>query len=96
MTVITLPLAERDLEETFDHYEAQRAGLGEEFLVEFRRAVDRILTHPNASQKMDDLHRRCRLHRFPYGVMYHIDETQQEIVISAVIHMHRKPQDWYR
>ena len=96
MIVITLPLAERDLEETFDHYEVIRAGMGEEFLIEFRRAVDRILTHPNAWQKMDDLHRRCQLHRFRYGVMYHVDETRQEIVISAVIHMHRKQQDWYR
>jgi toxin ParE2 len=65
VTVVLLAFAERDLEDIFDHYEAARSGLGEEFLIEFRRAVDRILTHPNAWQRMDDTYRRCKMHRFP-------------------------------
>jgi len=96
MTVITLTTAERDLEDAFDRYEAARPGLGDEFLTELRRAVDRILTHPNAWQRMDATYRRCRLHRFPYGVMYRVDEDAQLIVVTTVLHMHRKHEDWYR
>jgi hypothetical protein len=51
MIVVTTSAADGDLEDAFDHYEAVRAGLGDEFLTEFRHAVERILEHPNAWQK---------------------------------------------
>ena len=96
MTVVTLSSAERDLEDAFEHYHAIRPELGDDFLAEFRRAVDRILTHPNAWPQMDQTYRRSRFHRFPYGVMYRVDEPTQQIVVTSVMHLHRKPQDWYR
>ena len=36
--------------------------------------------------------RRCLLKRFPYGVIYHLDE--QEILVIAIAHLHRKPEFW--
>jgi hypothetical protein len=36
--------------------------------------------------------RRCRLRRFPYGVIYHADEM--EILVVAVAHAHRRPDYW--
>ena len=96
MIAVTTSAADGDLDDAFDYYEAIRAGLGDEFLIEFRRAVDRILEHPNAWQKMNERNRRCQLHRFPYGVMYHLDEAANQIVIKAVMHMQRDPQRWYR
>jgi len=36
--------------------------------------------------------RRCRLHRFPYSVIYTQDGA--DILVLAVAHQHRKPGYW--
>ena len=41
MTVRLLAGTETDLEKAFDYYEASRAGLGTDFVTEFRRAAER-------------------------------------------------------
>jgi plasmid stabilization system protein ParE len=86
---------EEDLEETFNYYQSLRSGLGHEFIDEFRHAVERMLEHPNAWQPLDETYRRCRLHRFPYGVVYRYDAATEDIVIVAVMHLSRQP-GWWR
>jgi len=73
MTAFLLSGAEQDMEDAFDYYEARRSGLGHELIEEFRKGVDRILGHPGAWQRLDDVYRRYRLHRFPYGIIYRVD-----------------------
>ena len=36
--------------------------------------------------------RRCLTNRFPFGVIYQIIEKQ--IVVIAVMHLHKKPDYW--
>jgi plasmid stabilization system protein ParE len=36
--------------------------------------------------------RRCRTHRFPYGIIY--QAKRDEILIVAVAHLHREPDNW--
>ena len=95
MTASLLDAAAQDLEDAFDYYERQRHELGHELLHEFRRGVDRILQFPNAWQRLDDVYRRYRLHRFPYGIIYRVDRPANQIVIVCVMHLSRKP-DWWR
>jgi len=94
MTAGMLPEAEEDLERAFDHYERSRAGLGSDMVDEFRRGVQRILEHPNAWHPMDETYRRYRLHRFPYGIIYRIDAAANVVMIVAVMHLSRKPDEW--
>lgn len=94
MTVLALDEAAQDLEQAFNYYEHQRRGLGQEMIEEFRRGVDRILQFPGAWQRMDDTYRRYRLHRFPYGIIYRVDETANQIVIVCFMHLSRKPDSW--
>jgi toxin ParE2 len=89
MTVIMLPGAEAELDDVFEFYEAARAGLGLQLITQFRAAVDRILTYPRGWQALDETYRRCRLHRFPYGIVYKIDG--ETIRIVAFGHLHREP-----
>jgi plasmid stabilization system protein ParE len=92
MTVEVHDEAEQELREAFDWYEAQRQGLGDEFVEEFRRAVARIIAFPRAWQRLSKRTRRCRLNRFPYGVVYQL--RREAILIVAVIHLHRRPGYW--
>ena len=58
---------------------------------EFRRALDRMIKHPHAWQPLDETYRRCRLHRFPYGIVYRIDAAADEILIVAIMHLNDRP-----
>ena len=86
--------AEVELDAAVEYYNQQRAGLGEEFIAEVRRAVEQVLGYPLAWQLIDprDGIRRCRLNRFPYGLVYTI---QGDIALAlAVMHVRRKPEYW--
>jgi plasmid stabilization system protein ParE len=95
VTAIILAEAEGDVEGAFNYYQEQRSGLGVEFLGEFRRGIEQILTHPDAWQAMDAIYRRYRLHRFPYGIIYRIDPKLPQIIVVATMHLSQKP-GWWR
>jgi len=85
-----------DLTEAFDHYETQLDGLGVDFLEEFRRAVDLIIANPGAWHLVEPPYRRCRFHRFPYGILYRVDQTRHRVIVLAVMHLARRPEAWRR
>src|SRR5207245_8798121 len=88
-----LEIAEIELDEAIQWYESQAPGLGNAFLIEVLAAADRIAHYPGAWQSLDDQVRRCRLSRFPYGLIYAIESD--DILVLAVAHLHRKP-DYFR
>jgi plasmid stabilization system protein ParE len=74
-------------------YESNRSGLGREFLDEIDATVQRILANPEAWQVLEDGIRRCRLKRFPYGIIYTRIENGTVLIVS-VMHLHRRPSSW--
>jgi plasmid stabilization system protein ParE len=92
MNVRLLPAAQVELEEAIHWYTQQAPGLGDSFLVEFLRTVQLIERHPLGWHPLSNQTRRCRLRRFPYGLIYSLDE--QGVLIVAVAHLHRRPAYW--
>lgn len=92
MKLSFLAPAEAELAEAVTYYNYQRVGLGDEFLVDLLGVIDRIQRYPHAWPHIAQKVRRCRLRRFPYGVLYHLRD--HEIFVVAVAHMHRKPMYW--
>ena len=87
--------AQIDLDETFVWYEEQKAGLGFDFLHEFQNVINKV--HHNAYHA-SFIHadaRSATLKRFPYEVIYRLDEATRQVRIIAVIHQRRDP-DWFR
>jgi plasmid stabilization system protein ParE len=84
--------AEEELVKAVAWYDRQSSTAGDEFLDEFHRAVQRIAAFPTAWPKVSRHARRCRLHRFPYGVVYQL--RKDVAVIFAVMHLQRKPGYW--
>lgn len=74
--------------------EGSEPGLGYECAIEIVAAVDRIKANPGMWPVLDDQVRRCLVHRFPYGVIYSVDEQKSELLILAVMHLHRQPGYW--
>jgi plasmid stabilization system protein ParE len=92
VSVRFLPPAEAELAEAVAYYNGQSAGLGAELASEIREGLARIEQFPQAWQLLSRRARRYRLRRFPYGLVY--VEVGSEIVVLAVMHLHRRPEYW--
>ena len=81
-----------ELKEAMTYYEREQPGLGLAFLNEIDSAIDRILRFPRGWHPVSARSRRCRTHRFPFGLLYQI--RTDEILITAVMDLRRDPRRW--
>ena len=92
MTFSFHPEAEKEFLEDINYYEDREGGLGYDFSIEVFATIQNIIIYPTAWPIIEEGVRRCLVHRFPYGVIYSIE--QEEILILAVMHLHRHPGYW--
>ncbi len=86
------PEAENEFDAARNFYDEREFGLGEDFMVEVRATIGRIVKYPNSWPSYSHRKRRCLCNRFPYSVIYRHTETG--ITIYAVAHQSRKPGYW--
>ena len=92
MRVRFLEIAELELDQAFHWYESQAPGLGDAFVIELLSAAERVSLYPEAWHPLGEGVRRCRLNRFPYGLIYAVESG--DILVLAIAHLHRKPGHW--
>ncbi|MFZ6046890.1 type II toxin-antitoxin system RelE/ParE family toxin [Pseudomonas sp. CR3202] len=92
MSLKLLQAAEIELAEAVAWYEEQAPGLGDAFLIELVRVFRLIEHYPDAWHSLSQNTRRCRLARFPYGVIYAQDGD--DLLVLAIAHLHRAPEYW--
>ncbi len=92
MKIEFLHQAQKELDEAMEFYRNERQGLEKLFLQEMLNALDRICQFPQAWHPLSSNTRRCQFRRFPYGIIYSVAEN--EIIVIAVSHLHRKPNHW--
>jgi toxin ParE1/3/4 len=75
------------------YFETQREGLGEVFREELNAVVDILLEFPESGRIINKKGiRKQLLSRFPYAIIYVLDEDI--LLILAVAHTSRKPNYW--
>lgn len=84
--------AEDEMIEAALFYESRSNGLGNDFLDDVQRAVDRLSEYPHSGEPVDSRLRRTLLHRFPFSLIYAVEPAS--IVIIAVAHHGRAPGYW--
>jgi toxin ParE1/3/4 len=92
LPLIVNPEAEADLEEARRWYETERVGLGNELIDAVGVVLERVQGAPRLYSKVYEELRLALVRRFPYAVVYRIDEDQ--ITVVAVYHTHRDPRGW--
>ena len=92
MRIIFTRIARQELEDAVRYYELEYSGLGKRLKEEVRKAALRIAAYPQAWSIVRGDVRKCLLHKFPYKVMYSVEEDH--ILVIAVAHQHRKPDYW--
>lgn len=86
------PEAVQDLQDAAAWYEEQSGGLGQEFLDEVGRSLQRVTEQPELYPPMHRNTRRVLIHRFPFGVFFRVEAGF--IVVVAVMHGSRDPRRW--
>lgn len=92
MDIRFLDVAQAELDKAIEYYNSKSPGLGDEFLLEALKALERIRYFPNAWHPFSENTRRGQLRRFPYGIIYQF--PVKEILIVAIAHLHREPGYW--
>lgn len=91
-TLTVRPEAELDIDQQYTTYESKRAGLGHDFLLCVEETFDKLLRNPLIYRKFHKELRRIPVRRFPYRVMYVVNE--QTIIVTAVFHVRKDPTSW--
>lgn len=76
-----------DLEETVAWYEAQRPGLGSEFIEGFHKTIQSLKANPEQFSLYYRGFRRTLLRRFPYKVFFRIEG--EKVIVFRVLHAKR-------
>lgn len=92
MKYVFHPEALAEYGQTVEYYAAQRIEVAQAFIDAIEDAVYRIRESPTRYPIVDEDVRRCMARRFPYGILYTIE--QDYILILAVMHCSREPGYW--
>ncbi len=92
MEIRILEIARLEFNEAKEFYEIEQTGLGAKFENEIKDGILRIQQFPQAWPPERKETRRYLTRKFPYKIIYSIQEN--EIVILTFAHLHRKPNYW--
>lgn len=86
------PSALAEFRAAVHYYDDQQKGLGPRFIDAVESAFARLKTNPLLFRILENDVRKCRVMRFPFGVLFR--ERKDHIEIVAVMHLHRDPNRW--
>ena len=92
MKYVFHPEALNEYSEAVQYYAERRVELAQAFINAVEDAVNRIRESPTRWQIVDEDVRRCLTRKFPYEILYAIEEDY--ILILAIMHCSRKPGYW--
>lgn len=93
MRLRLLAQARADLSDVMTWYKSKPGTLAQAFLGDFEKTANLIESHPLAWSEISEGVRRCRFSRFPYALIYVLEQDQ--CLVLAVAHLHRKPGYWH-
>lgn len=92
MSFVLHPEAETEFNQAIEYYEELETGLGYDLAIEIYSTIQRIVAFPKAWPIIDSDIRRSLVNRFPYGILYSVEN--EVIYIIAIMNLHRNPEYW--
>jgi len=78
-----------EMQDAFNWYEIQKAGLGYSFIEELEECYQKICEHPAYYGMLNESFRRIKVNGFPYLVIFEIENEQ--VIVNSVFHTSRSP-----
>lgn len=88
------PAAILDIKESIQWYNEQKPDLGRRFYNILRHTIARIKKSPESFQIRYKNLRMAPAGKFPFLILYQINQAKKHIAIVAVLHTSRNPQIW--
>lgn len=88
-TLIINEEAAAEIQDAYDYYEEQQAGLGDYFIKVLYARLGQILKAPNGNQLVYASYRQAVVFKFPFVIIYEIEEGA--IIVYSVFHTSRNP-----
>jgi len=88
--------AERELREAIVWYKSKKPALAERFEAEVHSLVEAISRNPKRFRLVSRMTRQARVTGWPYSIYFTLDEERSSIVVVAVFHGKRNPDDLHR
>jgi plasmid stabilization system protein ParE len=92
MNVIFHPEVEDEFSDAVAYYEGCQPGLGIDFSRTVSATIQNIADYPDLWPRVEPEVRRCLVNRFPYGILYSIEDDG--VYILAVMNLRRDPDYW--
>ncbi|HTU21704.1 MAG TPA: type II toxin-antitoxin system RelE/ParE family toxin [Gemmataceae bacterium] len=92
LPLVFYPAVQGEIDDSYQWYEQQQAGLGQDFLTALDEVFNRLQQMPEAHQVIYRDVRRALPRRFPYGIYYRVHADRIEVI--AVQHSRRDPARW--
>jgi len=83
-----------EIKASYQWYEKQAKGLGEDFLAELQQSFGVITQYPNSWPPFGNNIRRFLLNKFPFSVIY--SPSEKQILVLAVMHNKKRPGYWIK
>jgi len=85
--------AENELSDSYDWYEKQQIGLGDKFFNEINHYLNLLENNPYhfPVKYSDDLH-SISVRKFPFLIIFWVDDINQTVFVVSVFHTSRNPQ----
>lgn len=93
-TFINRPIVKADILEAIDYYKSINPKLAKQFLIRIKEAKESIALSPEGFSTKYNVVRTILLKQFPYHIHYFIDNIQKQIVVLAIIHAYKNPNDY--
>ena len=87
-----LSVAAIELADAITQYESIDPRLARRFVTEIEAALERVKENPRAWAPVGAGLRRCRTNRFPYALIYGIEDG--DVLVVAFPNLHRDPKHW--
>jgi plasmid stabilization system protein ParE len=90
------PIAQTEFSDAYLWYRAIREDLAEKFLQMVEQRIEMIALNPSWFSYRVQPFREAPVKRFPYNIVYSINEETREVYIAAIYHNSRQPENKFR
>ena len=90
------PIATQEYEDAIKWYEERSIQAAERFVKAVDLKLDEISNNPKQYKNLFRNYYEVSTRKYPYTIVYFIEEALQRVVIVAIYHHKRRPQKKYR
>ena len=90
------PLAAEEYEEAFKWYEKKSYLAADNFIIRIQEAIATICTDPYRYRKGYKNLREFPLKKYPFHIIYYIDDAHSNVVVVSIFHTKRNPKKKYK